>query len=380
MPQRETIERDAMSRALAIARNGPRGLNPQVGAVILSPDGEILAEGWHRGAGTAHAEVDALSKLDPARTRGATAIVTLEPCNHTGRTGPCAVALIAAGIARVVYAIDDPIPMSSGGAQRMRGAGIDVASGLLADEARALLRDWLEVQRLDRPFVTVKWAQSLDGRAAASDGTSRWITGPAARADVHARRAQADAIVVGTGTVLADDPALTARGEGGLLAHQPLPVVVGSRPVPDAARLHEHPRGFLQPAPAADGDLRPLLADLRARGMQRVFVEGGPTLASAFVRQGLADELLAYVAPMLIGGDRLAIGDVGVTPPRRVIRRAAGRRPAGGRPSRIPTTRRGLNVHRNRRGDRRGHGRRPRGRRRADHRARAQGGVGRRAR
>jgi len=305
-----TAEHDAMRRALAIALRGPRGINPQVGAVLLSPDGEIIAEGWHRGAGTPHAEVDALSKLAPGAARGATAIVTLEPCNHTGRTGPCSEALIAAGVMRVVYAIADPGDHSSGGGTRLRAAGVDVEAGLLADEATALLDSWLTVQRLGRPHVTVKWAQSLDGRAAAADGTSQWITGPAARADVHRRRAQADAIVAGTGTVLADDPALTARAEdGSLLAHQPVPVVIGARAVPETAAVRRHPHEFLQ----YPGDLPAALEDLRSRGVQRVFVEGGPAVAASFLRGRLADELLVYVAPVLLGGDRLALHDIGVT-------------------------------------------------------------------
>ncbi|WP_457099988.1 bifunctional diaminohydroxyphosphoribosylaminopyrimidine deaminase/5-amino-6-(5-phosphoribosylamino)uracil reductase RibD [Microbacterium sp. P5_E9] len=303
-------ERDAMRRALGLALSGPRGVNPQVGAVILSPAGDLLSDGWHRGASTAHAEVDALSKLAPGAARGATAVVTLEPCNHHGRTGPCAQALIEAGIARVVYAVDDPGVKSSGGAEHLRAAGVEVEAGLLADEGAALLEGWLTVQRLDRPHVTVKWAQSLDGRAAASDGTSQWITGAEARADVHRRRALADAIVAGTGTVLADDPALTARDpDGALLPHQPIPVVLGARAVPADAAVRRHPLPVLQ----YDGtDLRAVLARLRDRGVQRVFVEGGPTVASAFVRAGLVDEVLAYVAPVLLGGGRLALGDLGI--------------------------------------------------------------------
>lgn len=303
-------ERDAMRRALELARRGPRGVNPQVGAVILSPAGAILAEGWHRGAGTNHAEVDALSQLGADAARGATAVVTLEPCNHTGRTGPCSEALIAAGVTRVLYAIDDPNAVSAGGGARLRSAGVSVEAGLLSDEAHVLLDSWLTVQRLGRPHVTVKWAQSLDGRAAAADGTSQWITGPDARADVHRRRAEADAIVVGTGTVLADDPSLTARiADGTLYPHQPVPVVLGERPVPADAAVRRHPLDFLQ----YPGDLTAALEDLRARGVQRVFVEGGPAVAASFVREGLADELLVYVAPALLGGDKLAVRDVGVT-------------------------------------------------------------------
>lgn len=305
----------AMRRALEIARRGPRGVNPQVGAVLLSPGGEVLAEGWHRGAGTAHAEVDALTNLAAAAgadaARGATAVVTLEPCNHTGRTGPCSEALIAAGVARVVFAVTDPGEASSGGAARLREAGIDVTGGWRADEGNELLASWLEVQRLGRPHVTVKWAQSLDGRAAAADGTSQWITGPDARADVHRRRSLADAIVVGTGTLLADDPALTARRPGGsLYDEQPRPVVVGTRAVPQEAAVRRHPRPFMQDE---GDDLPDLLERLRELGAHRVFVEGGPTLASSFVREGLADEALVYVAPTLIGGPRLALGEIGVT-------------------------------------------------------------------
>ncbi|WP_297367904.1 bifunctional diaminohydroxyphosphoribosylaminopyrimidine deaminase/5-amino-6-(5-phosphoribosylamino)uracil reductase RibD [Cryobacterium sp.] len=301
-----------MRRALHLAANGPaEGVNPRVGCVILSPAGDIIAEGWHRGAGTCHAEVDALGHLDAAAARGATAVVTLEPCNHTGRTGPCALALIDAGIGRVVYAVADPGQNSSGGADRLRAAGVDVTGGLLADEAQAFLADWLVSARLGRPFVTVKWASSLDGRAAAADGSSRWITGPPARQDVHERRAAADAILVGTGTALADDPSLTARAaDGSLLPHQPRPVVVGRRPIPASAAVHRHP---LPPWFVAEHDVAEVLAGLRERGVRRVFVEGGPTLASAFVRASLVDEYLVYLAPTLLGGDRLALGDIGVT-------------------------------------------------------------------
>ncbi|MFZ4893166.1 bifunctional diaminohydroxyphosphoribosylaminopyrimidine deaminase/5-amino-6-(5-phosphoribosylamino)uracil reductase RibD [Plantibacter sp. Mn2098] len=297
--------------ALRLAANGPaRGVNPQVGCVILDADGTVIAEGWHRGAGTAHAEVDALSKLAPGAARGATAVVTLEPCNHTGRTGPCAVALIEAGVARVVYAVDDPGVASSGGATRLREAGIDVIPGVLRDEAEAFLGDWLTSARLGRAVVTVKWASSLDGRAAADDGTSQWITGAAARADVHRRRAGHDAILVGTGTVLADDPSLTARdADGRLLAHQPVPVIVGDRDIPTDAAVLRHPREAIV---HRGHDLQALLAELLRSGIRSVFVEGGPTVASAFIRDGLADTLLVYLAPVILGGSRLAIGDVGV--------------------------------------------------------------------
>lgn len=305
----QEAERRAMTRALDLAARGPRGANPQVGAVILSPGGEVLAEGWHHGAGTPHAEVDALSKLAGDAARGATAVVTLEPCNHTGRTGPCAVALIDAGISRVIYALDDPGAVSGGGAERLRGAGVEVEAGEQAGAARSLISDWLTAQRLGRPHITVKWAQSLDGRAAAADGSSQWITGPAARADVHCRRAAADAIIVGTGTVLADDPALTARDGDAPYAHQPIPVVIGSRETPADAALRRHPHDAVF---YATRDLHSVVADLHERGIQNAFIEGGPTLASAFIAAGLVDRVLAYVAPVLLGGDRLALTDIGV--------------------------------------------------------------------
>jgi diaminohydroxyphosphoribosylaminopyrimidine deaminase/5-amino-6-(5-phosphoribosylamino)uracil reductase len=294
-----------------LAERGPaRGVNPRVGCVILSSDGDVLAEGWHRGAGTAHAEVDALSRLSPGAARGATAVVTLEPCNHVGRTGPCAQALIEAGVARVVYAAADPGHHSAGGARTLLDAGVEVIGGVLADEVEAFLEDWLFATRERRPRVTVKWASSLDGRVAAADATSRWITGPEARADVHRRRSAAEAIAVGTGTVLADDPALTARDDdGALLDDQPVPVVFGRRAVPADAAVLRHPH---EPIMLAGTELADDLAELQRRGIRSLFVEGGPTLASAFLAAGLADDLLVYLAPALIGGPHSAIGDLGV--------------------------------------------------------------------
>lgn len=309
--QPRATEVAAMRRALELADRGPsRGVNPRVGCVILSPTGDVIAEGWHRGVGTAHAEVDALSKVAPGAAVGATAVVTLEPCNHTGHTGPCAEALIEAGVGRVVYAVADPGDHSSGGADRLRSAGVDVTAGVLADEVGAMLDDWLFTARHHRPRITVKWATSLDGRAAAADGTSQWITGPEARADVHRRRARADAIAVGTGTVLADDPSLTARDSGGeLFEAQPVPVVFGRREVPTDAAITRHPQ---QPLYFDGTDLAAALAELARRGIRSLFIEGGPTLASAFIAAGLVDEVLVYLAPALIGGPRLALGELGV--------------------------------------------------------------------
>ncbi|MCL9665169.1 bifunctional diaminohydroxyphosphoribosylaminopyrimidine deaminase/5-amino-6-(5-phosphoribosylamino)uracil reductase RibD [Curtobacterium albidum] len=310
-PRARPEELRAMRRALELAARGPVvGDHARVGAVLLSPAGDVLAEGWHKGAGTPHAEVDAMSKVPAEQLRGATAVVTLEPCNHVGRTGPCALALIEAGVGRVVHAVDDPGEQAGGGAERLRAAGVDVVSGVLEDEAEAFLERWLLSVRTGRPWVTVKWAASLDGRAAAADGTSKWITGAAARQHVHEQRAAHDAILVGTGTVLADDPSLTARGDAGeLLADQPLPVVVGDRPVPDDAAVRRHPRGLV----ALPGhDLAASLRTLRDHGVHSVLVEGGPTVASALIAAGLVDELLVYLAPVLLGGPRVAIGDVGV--------------------------------------------------------------------
>jgi diaminohydroxyphosphoribosylaminopyrimidine deaminase / 5-amino-6-(5-phosphoribosylamino)uracil reductase len=308
----------AMRRALELAGRGPAGgANPQVGCVLLNADGRVLAEGWHRGAGTPHAEVDALGRIDAEAARGSTAVVSLEPCDHVGRTGPCSQALIDAGVARVVYALDDPDPVAAGGAARLRAAGVQVTGGVLAAAARRLNERWLHTVRTGRPWVTVKWASSLDGRIAAGDGSSRWITGQAARTDAHRRRAESGAILVGTGTLFADDPALTARAaDGSLLEHQPVPVIAGRRrPAPDAA-VRRHPHAFLQ----VDGrDPASVLATLSGAGIRSVFVEGGPTVAGAFVAAGLVDEYLVYLAPTLLGGDRLALGDIGV--PRIADRR-----------------------------------------------------------
>ena len=305
-------EADAMRRAIELSRRGPaNGANPRVGCVILDAAGRVIAEGWHRGRGTAHAEVAALDDLaDRSLAVGATAVVTLEPCNHTGATGPCSEALIDAGVGRVVYAVADPGASSSGGGDRLRAAGIDVETGLLADEAEANIRPWLTAMRRGTPFVTVKWASSLDGRAAAADGTSRWITGPSARADVHRRRAEAGAIAVGTGTVFSDDPSLTARDpDGKELSEQPIPVIVGRRSVPRDSRVLAHPASVIE---YPSRDLRGLLQMLAERDIRHVFVEGGPALASAFLAAGLADGVLVYIAPTLLGGPLTAITDLGV--------------------------------------------------------------------
>jgi diaminohydroxyphosphoribosylaminopyrimidine deaminase/5-amino-6-(5-phosphoribosylamino)uracil reductase len=303
------IEQAAMRRALEHAALGPgHGPNPRVGCVVLDPGGAIAGEGYHRGAGTPHAEVDALAAAGGA-ARGGTAVVTLEPCNHTGLTGPCTQALIGAGVRRVVVACTDPNPQAAGGIDVLRAAGIEVETGVATEQATALNRRWLFAVAAGRPFVTWKYAATLDGRSAAADGSSRWITGAPARADVHARRAEADAILVGTGTVLADDPWLTVRTDaGGLAVRQPLRVVLGRTPVPAGARVLDD---------AAETLVLPLrdpveaLSVLEARQVRHVWLEGGPRLAAAFWRAGLIDEVLAYVAPALLGAGPAAVGDLG---------------------------------------------------------------------
>jgi diaminohydroxyphosphoribosylaminopyrimidine deaminase/5-amino-6-(5-phosphoribosylamino)uracil reductase len=310
----EAAVEQAMRHAFDLASRGPaRGENPQVGCVLLDADGRTVAEGWHRGVGTPHAEVDALAKLPVVDghpdARGLTAVVTLEPCNHTGRTGPCSVALLAAGISRVFFATTDPGPLAGGGAERLAAGGVTVIGGVLRDEAEEFQHEWLTAARFRRPYVTVKWASTLDGRAAAADGSSQWITGTAARQRVHEQREASDAILVGTGTALADDPSLTARGDAGeLLEHQPIAVVIGERPLPADAKLREHPGGLIE---LLDHDLDAALSTLFAVGIRRLFVEGGPTLESALIAAGLVDEYAIDLAPALLGGDLLAIRDIG---------------------------------------------------------------------
>src|SRR3954466_10128260 len=209
-----TAESAAMRRALELAATPgvPLGPNPRVGCVLLADDGSTVAEGFHRGAGTPHAEADALARAGE-RARATTAVVTLEPCNHTGRTAPCAHALVAAGVRRVVFAQSDPNPAAAGGAATLRAGGVEVESGLLVDEARELNRIWTFAHLHGRPFVTWKFATTLDGRSAAADGTSRWVSSPASRRHTHRLRALCDVMLVGTNTVAVDDPPLTVRDD-----------------------------------------------------------------------------------------------------------------------------------------------------------------------
>jgi diaminohydroxyphosphoribosylaminopyrimidine deaminase/5-amino-6-(5-phosphoribosylamino)uracil reductase len=309
---------DAARRAMARARElgagalGSTSPNPPVGAVVLTADGDVAGEGATSPPGGPHAEVHALREAGE-RARGGTAVVTLEPCAHTGRTGPCAEALIDAGIARVVVAVPEPTELAVGGANRLREAGVEVVLGVEQEAAeRGALAAWLTGVHERRPYVVWKVGATLDGRVAAADGTSRWITGETARAAVHRLRATCDAVLVGSGTVLADDPQLTVRDEHGRdVGRQPLRVVVdrrgrvpsGARVLDDAAPTHvsraEGPAG--------------LLTELFERSVRRVLLEGGPELAAAFLRAGLVDEVVVHLAPKLLGAGPSLVGDLGIS-------------------------------------------------------------------
>jgi diaminohydroxyphosphoribosylaminopyrimidine deaminase/5-amino-6-(5-phosphoribosylamino)uracil reductase len=305
-----SVVADAMRRALAASATvqGTTSPNPPVGAVVLDVAGAVVGVGATAPPGGPHAEVRALREAGE-RARGGTAVITLEPCAHHGRTPPCTDALRAAGMAKVIFGVPDPHPRAGGGAAVLRAAGIAVGEGVLAEQVgRGPLRAWLHAVRRGRPHVTWKLAATLDGRSAAADGTSRWITGEAARGEVHALRAIVDAIVVGTGTVLADDPALTARHpDGTLRAHQPLRVVVGRRDVP---------AGYALAAPDVlhlrTRDPAAVLAALHERGVVDVLLEGGPRLAGSFVAAHAVDRVLAYLAPALLGAGPAALADAGV--------------------------------------------------------------------
>lgn len=317
-----------MRHALLLAHEsiGVSDPNPRVGCVIVGADGSLISQASTRAAGQAHAEAGALANAAAAgrSVAGATAYVTLEPCSHHGRTPPCADALIAAGIARAVISIADPNPLVAGqGIERMRAAGIEVSVGLLADEAREMNIGFLSRMIRGTPWVRMKAAASLDGRTALNNGVSQWITGPDSRADGHAWRKRAGAIVTGVGTVIDDDPRLDVRLVP--TEHQPLRVVIDSRlQTSPNARILQPPGKALVYAAVADEpkatalerrgvevvtianagakvDLRAALADLAARGINEVHLEAGSKLNGSMVREDLVDEYLVYLAPTMLG-------------------------------------------------------------------------------
>lgn len=315
----------------SVAALGRVSPNPPVGAVVLDISGNACGSGCTQPPGGPHAEVVALAEAGE-RARGGTLVVTLEPCRHTGRTPPCTDAIIAARIGRVVIGCSDPTAQAGGGAEVLRAAGIEVEEGVLADEvARGPLEAWLTAQQKGRPFVTWKYAATLDGRSAAADGTSRWITSEAARADVHRLRFEADAVLAGVGTVLQDDPGLDARGRTDPPKPQPLRVVVDTHArTPLTARCLQGPRpALVVTGPVTDDpgypdhrqlpldetghvELPALLQMLQQHDVVSILLEGGPTLAAAFVRQGLIDRIVGYVAPALLGDGPPALTGIGV--------------------------------------------------------------------
>ncbi len=314
----------AMQRAITLAYRGPaEDPNPQVGCVILDACGDIVAEGFHNGAGTDHAEIVALTELDPAlEPAELTAVVTLEPCNHTGKTPPCAQALLSAGIGTIAYGQPDIGPQSSGGATTLFAQGRRVIGGIESAATANLIAPWHVRTGQTRSRIIAKWAQSLDGRLAAADGTSQWITSATARRHVHVQRALADIIVTTTATVSADNPTLTARDAAGQLLvpamDQPLPVIFGSETVSAHAKIHAHPalaQHGLDRVPQFSGtnlgEDFAALADVVGRP-PRVFLEAGPRFLTAVLAEQLVDKLLIYTAPTLLGGPHHAVGDIGI--------------------------------------------------------------------
>ncbi len=290
---------------------GTTSPNPPVGALILDPAGRTIGVGATQRAGGPHAEIVALTHVGAAAA-GATLVSTLEPCAHQGRTGPCAEAIAAAGIRRVVFGAADPNPVAAGGAEVLRARGIDVLGGQLVEDVhRSALGRWLQAIELGRPHVTWKYAATLDGRVAAADGSSRWISAEPARMDVHRLRASLDAVIVGSGTVLADDPHLTVRDENGVLAdRQPIRVVFDRR-----GRIPAHARVLDQSAMTStrSDSIPDALRALFEGGVRAVLLEGGPTLAAAFLAAGCVDRVVGYLAPALLGAGPTVVGDLGIT-------------------------------------------------------------------
>lgn len=295
-----------MRRALALAQSpeAPRGVNPRVGCVIIDKSGTEVGGGFHHGAGTPHAEVEALT-VAGERARGGTAVVTLEPCRHQGRTGPCTTALIDAGIARVVFAQADPTDAAGGGAGVLRAAGVAVIGGVCETEAAAVNRLWAHLQRTGRPFVTLKTAASLDGRVADASGGPTRITGADSQAFVHELRSQVDAIAVGASTVCIDNPQLTARNAAGNpLPQQPLRVVLGARELPAGSRVFDATATSLQ---IRSRDPRRALGQLAELGIQHLLLEGGPRIASAYLEAGVVDEVIWLIAPTVLDAGPVSV-------------------------------------------------------------------------
>lgn len=291
--------------ALSAAHLGRTAPNPNVSAAIYGADGALIADGAHNPAiSLDHAEVVAIKKAGAA-ARGATIVLSLEPCNHSGKTGPCVDAIIDAGIAKVVYAVKDPNPLAAGGAERLKGAGIEVE--FIADQNLAeIQRAWLHRITTGRPYFIWKVATSLDGRIAAADGTSQWISSQASRDDVQILRSQSDAILIGTGTALADNPTLRPRIEN---ATAPIRIVMGNREVPAGHNLHDGMGEtiFLQSHNPVD-----LLDLLESASVNQVLVEAGPGLGSALIAAGVIDEVLIYQAPILLGDGKSWLESIGV--------------------------------------------------------------------
>jgi diaminohydroxyphosphoribosylaminopyrimidine deaminase/5-amino-6-(5-phosphoribosylamino)uracil reductase len=287
----------AMQRAIALAEKGlgKTAPNPIVGAVIIDSTGAVIAEGFHdRMNSPDHAEVVAI-KAAGEKAKGSTIVVTLEPCNHTGSTGPCVQAIIDAGITTVVFAVTDPNEKAAGGSAALRAAGITVIEGVLKDEAAFSNRAWLMKIRKNRPFFTWKVAATLDGKVAAADGTSKWITNETSRADAQLLRRQADAILVGTNTVITDNPHLIPRGD---FTHNPIRVICGEQELPKDAQVFDD---AARTVVVKSKDLDLLVEKLNELGVNHVFVEAGPTLGSAMLDGCLLDELIIYQAPSLLG-------------------------------------------------------------------------------
>jgi diaminohydroxyphosphoribosylaminopyrimidine deaminase/5-amino-6-(5-phosphoribosylamino)uracil reductase len=297
-----------MARAIELASKVDlsRDINPTVGAVIVDASGTVVGEGWHNGSGTDHAEVMAIAQAG-SKAVGATLYCTLEPCNAQGKTGPCAQAVIAAGITKVVIGQADPHQAMSGGVKTLQGAGIEVEVGLMQDAAKAINASWNFAQENNRPWVIWKTATTLDGFVAAEDGTSKWITGEPARERVQEIRASVGAILTGTGTVLADDPLLTVRALPD--AQQQLRVIVGDRELPASAQIFSG----ATPAIRMAGDLAKVITELwQLRGVHKVLVEAGSHVSQSLWSANLVDEVYWFQAPVILGSGKPAIGSFGV--------------------------------------------------------------------